>query len=261
MANNGGLSFVTSENGFVMPTGRRSTDEGGCRPSIQRIESDGTIEEVYVACDGVPLVAPNDLVFDQHGGFYFTDTGRPQGRLCDLGGVYYASADGSRITEVLHHPEPGVPPTQPNGVALSPDGKRLYVAETVTGRLWGWAIESPGRLGPLPGSSEIGTRGAGLLYGWEGFAFLDSMAVDAEGNICVGTLRKGGVSVIDPDGGLKAFLPIASDPHVTNVCFGGPDLRTAYVTTGWTGSIWEIEWPHPGLPLAFDGRQSGAMAP
>ena len=75
------------------------------------------------------------------------------------------------------------------------------------------------------------------------------VAVDAEGWVCVGTLGNGGITAISPDGATVEHVPLA-DPLVTNVCFGGPDLRTAFVTLSGTGQLVAFEWPRPGLRLA-----------
>ena len=79
----------------------------------------------------------------------------------------------------------------------------------------------------------------------------DSIAVDAFGNICVATLLHGGITVIAPDGRLCSHVPMP-DPYTTNLCFGGADLRTAYVTLSGTGKLVAVEdWPVPGLKLHF----------
>ena len=78
------------------------------------------------------------------------------------------------------------------------------------------------------------------------------MAVDALGNILVATLLHGGISVVSPDGRLCSHVPLP-DPYVTNLCFGGPDLRTLYVTLSGTGRLLAIDdWPVPGLKLHFN---------
>jgi gluconolactonase len=78
----------------------------------------------------------------------------------------------------------------------------------------------------------------------------DSLAVDGDGNVVVGTLVNGGLTVISPDGSSVEHVPFP-DPMVTNVCFGGEDLRTAYVTCSATGKLVSTPWPRPGLKLAF----------
>ena len=68
------------------------------------------------------------------------------------------------------------------------------------------------------------------------------------GWVCVGTLINGGVTAISPDGGTIEHIPLP-DPLVTNVCFGGPDMRTAYATLSGTGALVSFPWPRPGLRL------------
>jgi gluconolactonase len=79
---------------------------------------------------------------------------------------------------------------------------------------------------------------------------LDSLAVDGEGWVCVGTLVNGGITAISPDGATIEHTPMA-DVLVTNICFGGPDLRTAYCTLSGTGTLVAVDWPRPGLRLAY----------
>ena len=78
----------------------------------------------------------------------------------------------------------------------------------------------------------------------------DSLAVDGDGNIAVATLVNGGVTVIAPDGSSAEHVPFP-DPMVTNICFGGDDLRTAFVTCSATGTLASSPWPWPGLKLAY----------
>jgi gluconolactonase len=80
----------------------------------------------------------------------------------------------------------------------------------------------------------------------------DSLAVDAEGWVCIGTLGLGdsGVTAISPDGQQVVLHRIAEDPVVTNICFGGPDLRKAFITSSATGRLLRAPWPRPGLRLA-----------
>ena len=72
--------------------------------------------------------------------------------------------------------------------------------------------------------------------------------MDGAGNICVATLVGGCISVIAPDGTLLRQVP-TGDVYTTNICFGGADLRTAYVTLSWQGALAELAWPHAGLRL------------
>ncbi len=237
VTNNGGCFEYFELGGMLIPGGVPPEWSGG---SIQCVDLEsGDVETVYTHCDGRPLRAPNDLVFDSHGGFWFTDHGVRLERSSDRTGVFYASADGGSITEVLH------PLDAPNGIGLSPAGDRLYVAETHTGRVYSWDVPEPGA---AIGSGLLAPHGD-LLAGLAGLQLLDSLAVDSDGNVCVGTLVNGGITVISADGATTQHLPI-DDLLVTNIAFGGDDLRTAYVTASGTGRLLALDWPVEGLKLA-----------
>ncbi|RYE88008.1 MAG: SMP-30/gluconolactonase/LRE family protein, partial [Oxalobacteraceae bacterium] len=154
-------------------------------------------------------------------------------------GVYYAKADGSSITEIAF------PMLTPNGIGLSPDGNTLYVAETEGARLWAFDIIEPGHLARRLFPSPNGER---FLFNQSGYHRFDSLAVDADGNICVATLMSGGITVISPAGELVRSVPMP-DVYTTNICFGGPDLRTAYITLSGIGQLVAMPWPIPGLKL------------
>ena len=88
------------------------------------------------------------------------------------------------------------------------------------------------------------------MAGLGGYQMFDSLAIEANGNICVATLVSGCISVIAPDGKLVEQIP-TGDPLTTNICFGGPDLKTAYITLSGKGELVVMDWPRPGLPLNF----------
>lgn len=238
VCNNGGFEWHEA-HGLVTP-GNQPPDYIGGR--IQRVDLDtGAVEDLYTECDGRPLRGPNDIVFDTSGGFWFTDLGKMRARDRDRTGVFYARPDGSSIREVLFPLDGGA-----NGVGLSPDGTRLYVAETFTGRLWCWDVPRPGEVVAVPGLGAGGT----LLAGLPGMQLFDSLAVDAAGNVCVATLINGGITIVPPSGEPVRHLPMP-DPLTTNICFGGPGLSTAYITLSATGRLVATEWEGPGLRLAW----------
>lgn len=240
ICNNGGCFQFHDLGGLLLPGPVPESWSGG---SIQRLDLDtGQVETLYGECDGRPLRAPNDLVFDQSGGFWFTDHGVRLERATDRTGVYYAKADGSSIKEVVF------PLDAPNGVGLAPDGSKLYVAETHTGRVWQWDVPEPG---VIEGTDPFGPAGGSLLCGLPGMQLLDSLAVDGEGWVCVGTLVNGGITAISPDGSQVVHTPF-DDPLVTNIAFRGAD-PVAVITMSGTGRLVEIDWPRPGLALA-NGR-------
>jgi len=187
------------------------------------------------------LSAPNDLVFDRHGGFYFTDLGKRYKRHRDHGGVYYALPDGSSIREVAY------PIVTPNGIGLSPDETVLYVADTESARLWAFDIAEPGVIRKQPFPSPHGGR---CIASLPGFCRFDSLAVEASGNIAVATMITGAITVFSPNGDIVRSVTMP-DTHPTNICFGGPDMRTAYITLSRRGELASMEWPEPGLRLNF----------
>jgi gluconolactonase len=93
-------------------------------------------------------------------------------------------------------------------------------------------------------------HGARILAGLGGVARFDSLAVLANGNICVATLGTGHITVIAPEGGVVRQVKMP-DRFVTNICFGGADMRTAYVTLSEHGQLGALDWPVPGLKLNF----------
>jgi gluconolactonase len=239
LCNNGGCFTEVLLDGRRYP-GPWSKDRyiGG---RIQRVDlGTGAVTDLYTECDGWPLRAPNDLVFDEHGGFYFTDHGyaEVEARTAHQTGIYYAAADGSSIREVVF------PAASPNGIGLSPDGRTLYWAETMNGRLLRRDVVAPGQVAPAAFDDS------NCLHGFPGLQLLDSLAVDSAGNVCVGTLVNGGISVVSPDGELVEFVPV-DDMLATNICFGGDDLTTAYITASTTGRLLRTTWPRPGLPLPY----------
>lgn len=229
VCNSGGWTYERRGEAW-WPTGQ-SPQNGW----IERVHLDtGDVERLYTDCEGTPLRSPNDLVLDAHGGLYFTDLGKRGQRLIDWSSVYYATTDGSLIREVVH------PIITPNGCGLSPDGCSLYVAETLTGRLWAFDILEPGR---LAGGAEPAPHGGRLVAGLPGYRLLDSLAVHPSGLICVASLFESGLNVCDPERGLIGFTALP-DPYTTNVCFDTTGRQVAYVTQSSTGQLIEIPLEH-----------------
>lgn len=243
VCNNGGFQWIR-RNGRLYPGDEPENYSSG---RIERVHPQtGQIEVLYTHCEGQPLRGPNDLVFDEHGGFWFTDHGKSRPRERDITGVFYAKADGSYIEEAVF------PMQAPNGIGLSPDGQELYVAETPTGRLWAFALDDQGALRQPPERGP-GRRpdGGRLLVGRSGYFMFDSLAVTASGKVCVATLIDGGITVFDPvEGGRAPEFIALPDPLTTNICFGGPAARVAYVTLSSTGQLISLPWAEPGLKLA-----------
>jgi gluconolactonase len=236
VCNNGGRFTYHERDGLLIPGHAPPEHVGG---SIQRVDlKTGRVETLYEACDGKRLMAPNDIVFDAGGGFWFTDHGWANGEGTRFGALNWAKADGSKIVRAETLPTP-------NGVGLSPDGKVVYVADTMSGRLWGYEITGEGRVadGVFPG-----WRGW-VVATMPGFQLFDSLAVEADGRICVATILNGGITAITPKGEHEHVA--VPDMIVTNICFGGADRRDAWITASGTGVLYKTRWPRPGLKLNF----------
>lgn len=236
VCNNGGNAY--SGGGFLS-TGPAAEYQGGY---IQRIDpKSGDTRTLYTHCDGEKLSAPNDIVFDTEGGFYFTDLGKRYRRNRDHGGLYYALPDGSKCVEVSY------PIVSPNGVGLSPDGRTVYVADTETSRLLAFDITGPGKIRHSKFPDPYGGR---VVCGLPGFQRFDSLGLEASGNICVATLMTGQITVISPDGKVVRQVKMP-DSYPTNICFGGKDMKTAFITLSGLGQLAAMDWPEPGLKLNF----------
>ena len=238
--NNGGFEYV--ENGpYLAPRGIAKDYSGGRIEAID-IET-GAVEVLYKSGDhGVILRGPNDIVFDGQGGFWFTDHGKQDyaARCHDIVGIFYAKADGSFIEEVIF------PSNNPNGIGLSPDGTRLYAAETYTCRLMAFNVTAPGKV-----DGSAGPGGPGIpLYRPAGYKFFDSLAIEAGGNICVATIGESGISVISPAGELVEFVA-TDDIFTTNIAFGGDDMMDAWICLSGTGRLVKTRWARPGLLLKY----------
>jgi gluconolactonase len=237
VTNNGGSFEWLDMGGLCIPGPTPASHAGG---SIQRVDiASGKVETVYESCEGRRLIGPNDLVFDKGGNIWFTDHGcsTPEGRK--FGGVYYAKPDGGSISRQRDHI------ISPNGIGLSPDEKVVYVADTNLGRLWAFDVERPGVLAAGPGFAP-----GRVVHNLQDYQLLDSLAVEAGGKVCVATIINGGITAFDPDGTIEHYA--FPDVLCTNICFGGADLRDAWVTASSTGKLYKCRWPRPGLKLNFN---------
>ena len=237
VTNNGGSFEWLKQDGLTLPGPTPPSHTGGY---IQRVDiATGQAETIYKTCNGRGMNGPNDLVFDKQGGFWFSDHGcsTPEGRK--NGGLYYAKTDGSHIVHARDHM------ISPNGVGLSPDEKTVYLADTHLGRLWAFDLDGPGDLAPQQGFSA-----GRVICNLPGFQLLDSLAVEAGGKVCVATIINGGITAFDLDGTTEHYA--FPDILVTNICFGGADMRDAWITCSSTGKLYKCRWPRPGLKLNFN---------
>jgi gluconolactonase len=190
---------------------------------------------------GQRLERPNDLTLDPAGGFYFTDPGNSS-REPPAGSVYYVTPAGNvtRFATGL---------ALPNGIALSADRKRLYVAESERNRILVWELAEPGRasaeyrvFADLPRPAEPGRA-----------AMPDGIAFDEAGLLWVAHFGTGRVLAIDASGKLLASYE-AGNRAVSNLCFGGPNFDRLYVTGGDPGALFRLDLGRPGLRLLPNRR-------
>jgi gluconolactonase len=236
VCNNGG-AWEWEPGETHLPAGPPPVYRGGF---IQRVDlRTGRYTTVYDSCDGKPLNSPNDLVFDSTGGFWFTCLGFNDGEHRHLGGVYYARPDGSKIIRWRSAQ------ISPNGIGLSPDERKLYWADCMMGRLYEVDLPAPGVMEP-----QTSTAPGRVVCQLPGYQWLDSLAVEQSGCICVATLWNGGITTFEPSGAYE-HMPVP-DPVTTNICFGGADMRDAWITAASTGRLFKTRWPRAGLRLAFN---------
>jgi gluconolactonase len=242
VANNGGFLWTDVGGGFRIPIDRAThTNEppGFTGGWLERVDLEsGLVTVLHRECEGRALRGPNDLVFDEVGGLWFTDHGKGRHANVDRGGLYYVPPDGSSVQEIAF------PLLGPNGVGLSPDGSKVYVAETHTGRLWVWELAGPGEVRASAGSLAV--RHGGTCLAATPFSF-DSLGMEEDGRIVIGAIADG-IVVITPDGEEAEVYPIPGD-ITTNVAFGDPDGRRAVITLSRSGGVVQASWPRPGLKV------------
>ncbi len=236
-----GAAFGADGNLYVCDSGGRwppAPSTGGlagpadapCQISV--ITPDGGVTVLVDQIDGRPLNAPNDICFASPDTFYFTD---PRWDADDagmrIGEVCHAATDGTarRVHSGIRFP---------NGLCVTPDGRYLLVDETDTGLVHRFAIRPDGDLAQVDVYADCGS---GMS--------LDGMCFDSEGRLIVTASTGGRLFVIAAGGGRIEQVLELPDPAPTNVCFGGPDNRTLFVTEASHGRLEAFEWPVPGLPL------------
>ena len=181
-------------------TSRRATAAAASRRSTSPLARSRSL---YRRCGDLRSRAPTTSCSIRSGGFWFTDHGKNRARDRDRTGVFYARPDGSSIVEAIF------PMDGPNGLGLSPAEDRLYVVETSTGRLFYWDLDGPGSIRRNPRSPN----GGHFLAGVGGLQLFDSLAVDADGNVCVATIVNGGITVISPQGEVLEHVPMPRPAH------------------------------------------------
>lgn len=237
VCNNGGMLCDEQADGRLFSNGLATPDYTTGR--IERIDlKTGAVTRLYESCDGRRLSAPNDIVFDTSGGFWFSDLGKPlTPDNQESGGIFYAAPDGSFVKRVVDDL------SCVNGIGLSPDERTLYVALTLERVILAFEITGKGEVAPgAPRGRLVKTFPEGQM--------LDSLAVTADGHVCVATLNVGGIADVAPATGETVFHP-CPDQSTTNICFGGAAMQDAWITQSSTGQLIKTRWDQPGHRLAF----------
>jgi gluconolactonase len=238
---------------LVDPQGRVLVCEAAGR-RVTRTEKDGSLTVLADNYDGKKFNSPNDLTIDSKGRIYFTDPryGKmdnmelrdAEGRLVE--GVYRIDSPG-KITRIITREV-----ERPNGILVSPDDRHLYVADNYNNRVGGarklyrFDLKKDGTVDP---SSRK------VMFDWKTGRGPDGFKIDRQGRfyVAAGVNRasqwesadefKGGIYILSPTGELLEFVPFEKD-ETTNCAFGGPDLKTLFVTAG--GQLWSVPVSTPG---------------
>jgi gluconolactonase len=209
------------------------------KPQVTRTDlKSGKVEVLADIVDGKPLVGPNDVTIDGKGRLFFTDLAGAA--------VYRIDAPG-KVARILAAPDV----QRPNGIQVSPDDRKLYLIEA-NGAQGGARMIRSYDLQP-----DGTVRNMKVHYNFYPGRSADGMSIDTQGNLYAsagmnqlrGTSEtldnKTGVYVISPEGKLLKFIPIPED-FITNNTFGGPDMKTLYVTAGKT--LYKVRTEIAGLP-------------
>jgi len=196
---------------------------------VTRLEPDGTLTVLAASYEGKMLNSPNDIVVRSEGTIYFTDPpfGIPEGQKKELPfqGVYKIAPDG-KLTLLVQDFD------RPNGIALSPDEKTLYVDDSVRLHVRAFAVAADGSISNGRVLAELKSQRPGVP---------DGLKVDRQGNLYV--TGAGGVWVFDKAGKHLGTIVLSELP--ANCAWGDKDFRTLYLTAR-TG-LYKIRLKIPGF--------------
>jgi gluconolactonase len=241
-SNNANGLLIDPQGRLVACEGAESARTGELikhKPQVSRTDlRTGKTEVLADNYQGRPFVGPNDVSIDSKGRLYFTDL---------PGGAVYRIDGPGHLARILAAPEV----QRPNGIQISPDDKQLYLIEANQAEGGARMIRA---YDLRPDGTVANMR---VHYNFYPGRSGDGMSIDTQGNLYAsagmnqlrGTsetlANKAGVYVISPQGKLLKFIPIAED-FITNNAFGGPDMKTLYVTAG--KNLYQIRMDIAGLP-------------
>lgn len=215
------LPEKSTGNGIVFSPGGAMFVADYTGHNVLRI--DPVTRRVRVLAHNAAMSQPNDLAIAPDGTLYASDPNWKEG----TGQIWRIDPDG-RMT--LLAPDLGTS----NGIEVSPDGKNLYVNESVQRNIWVWSI-----------APDHSIREKRLLKKFDDFGF-DGMRCDVDGNLYITRHGKGTVVKLSPGGEvLREIDVLGSKP--SNLCFGGPDGRTVYVTEVEHTRLVQFRVDRPGL--------------
>jgi gluconolactonase len=208
-------------------------------PRMTRLDlKTGKLEILAKNFEGKPFNRPNDVTIDSKGRLYFTDLA--------AGSVYRIDGPG-KVARILNQPDV----TAPNGISISPDDKTLYLIESNTAPqgprlVRAYDLAADGSVSNMRVHYDVLPGGAdGMSIDRDGNLYLSVREGRKPGNTAAEPDVKNGVYVVSPAGKLLRFIAIEEEP-ITNNTFGGPDMKTLYVTAG--KSVYKVQVDVPGLP-------------
>lgn len=218
----------------ILPNGEHLVCDGS-RKAVLRLDNAGKV--IGTAAEGMSggleIRTPNDLTLDPQGGFYFTDS------VPQTGAVHYVAPDGARrlVAKNINFA---------NGIALSADRKRLFVAESLENRILVISLKAPGVpegeprfFAELPRNTER----PGKEWNQP-----DGVALDADGRLWVAHYGMKAIHVLGPRGRLLMSYD-GGNRTTSNLCFAGPKSSTLYATGGEPGGLFRLDVNVPGLRL------------
>lgn len=242
-----GKNEVWAETGA--PNGHKILADGthlvcdASQHAVLKLSADGKVlGKASSDCDGKELRGPNDLTLDTpHGGFYFTDPGE-SGKEKPIGTIHYVDAHG-KTTLV----DGGY--AFPNGIVLTQDGKKLYVAESQQNRVWEFVVVSPGKVAHKKLFADLPKKGGAPQIDNQP----DGMCLDAKGNLYVAHYGMKQVQVLSPEGKLIQQLD-GGNVTTSNVAFGGPKMDQLFITGGLgaeagAGGVFRVDLKVHGLTI------------
>ena len=233
-SNNANGLVIDAEGRLIACEGAESNRNGVKTPANARITRTdlrtGTLEVLATSYEGMPLRGPNDVTLDRRGRIYFTDL---------TGSAVFRIDTNGTLTRILSSAEV----QRPNGIQISPDDSKLYVADSFP------PPTNTRRIHVFDLSADGSARNGRVLYNFGTVRGADGMSIDVEGNLYAAAgsaaTKNTGIHVLSPQGKLVKIMPIPEDP-ITNNAFGGADMKTLYVTAGKT--LYRLRTDIAGLP-------------